>query len=68
MHYTKLLFSLPIVNLLDDLVKNSPETNLPKTTAELNEWKYWEDLRRHVTEIYVMIVQAASHLEYHHII
>ena len=49
-------------------MKNSPETNLPKTTAELNEWKYWEDLRRHVTEIYVMIVQAASHLEYHHII
>ena len=55
-----------IVNLFNDLVKvNQDET--PKNPNP-DKWAHWEDLRRHVTEIYVMILQAASHLKPHHVI
>ena len=55
-----------IVNLFNDLVKVNTDGN-PKNT-EPDKWAHWEDLRRHVTEIYVMILQAASHLKPHHVI
>ena len=59
-----------IVNLLDDLVKmKSDDDQTPAFGADgPKAWQHWEALRRHVTEIYVMIIQAASHLEPHHII
>ena len=55
-----------IVNLFNDLVKVNPD-GTPKNPKP-DEWAHWEDLRRHVTEIYVMILQAASHLKPHHVI
>ena len=55
-----------IVNLFNDLVKINRE-GTPKNPKP-DEWAHWEDLRRHVTEIYVMILQAASHLKPHHVI
>ena len=33
------------------------------TAEERNQWEGWEKLRRHITEVYVMIVQATSHLK-----
>ena len=54
-----------IVNLFNDLVKVNPDETL-KTKPD--DWAHWEDLQRHVTEIYVMILQAASHLKPHHVI
>ena len=48
-----------IVNLLE-------EFNHLLTEDERNKWTGWEDLRRHVTEIYVCILQASSLLKPHH--
>ena len=50
-----------IVNLLEDLIQFPSD-------QDRNEWPKWEDLRRHVTKIYVMIIQATSHLKPHQII
>ena len=55
-----------IVNLLNDLVKVNPD--LTAKNPNPNDWEHWELLHRHVTEIYVMILQAASHLKPHHVI
>ena len=41
---------------------------LEKTTSEIDTWDGWELLNRHVTEIYVMIVQATSHLKPFHLL
>ena len=48
-----------IVNLLE-------EFNQLQTEDERKKWTGWEDLRRHVTEIYVCILQASSLLKPHH--
>ena len=50
-----------IVNLLEEFY------NLP-LDLDRNDWSGWEKLRIHVTELYVMILQAASYLQPHHII
>ena len=49
-----------IVNLLNQFLR------IPE--QDRDAWAGWELLRRHVTEIYVMIVQAESHLKPHFII
>ena len=56
--YGKAIFP-GIVNLLEEF------NHLP-TEDERNKWTGWEDLRRHVTEIYVCILQASSLLKPHH--
>ena len=49
-----------ILNLLQDFLQLNDQ--------ERTNWTGWEILRRHVTQIYVKILQAASHLKDHHII
>lgn len=49
-----------LMNLLQEFLKVPDQ--------ERNTWYGWELLRRHVTELYVIILQAASHLKPHHII
>lgn len=52
-----------IINLFERFVLSGMKTNIDR-----NKWEHWETLRRHVTEIYVKIMQAASHLKYFHVI
>ena len=51
-----------IINLLEEF------DNLPTDEQRQGWTEGWEQLRRHVTEIYVFIKQASSILKPHHIV
>ena len=62
--YGKAIFP-GIINLLNELHENIEDKPINDL---IEQWDGWELLKRHITELYVMIIQATSHLKPFHLI